>query len=215
MDQNIKKRFYELGIIPVVVLDREEDALPLANALLEGGLPCAEVTFRTEAAAGSIRKMAKECPELFVGAGTVLSEKQVDEALDAGAKFIVSPGLNPDVVKHCQKRGVPVIPGCCTPTEVEQAMGLGLDVVKFFPAEPAGGIRMIKAMSAPYSNVRFIPTGGLNEKNIATYLEESCILACGGSWMVKGDLVRNGKWEEMKQMTREAVELVKRYHTGL
>ncbi len=209
--QKMEEKLHEIGIVPVVVLEDEKLAVPLAKALIEGGLPCAEVTFRTSAAAGAIRRMTEECPEILVGAGTVLTPEQVDRAVEAGARFIVSPGLNPEVVKHCQKISVPVIPGCCTPTEVEAAMRLGLTSVKFFPAEPAGGIQMIKAMSAPYQNVKFMPTGGLNKDNVEAYLQEKCILACGGSWMVKGDLLREGRWDEIKKMTIEAAELVKKY----
>lgn len=205
----VLKKIQETGIIPVVVLNDAKDAAPLAKALCEGGLPCAEVTFRTDAAEESIRIMTKEFPEMFVGAGTVLTIEQVDRAVAAGAKFIVSPGLNPKVVKYCVEKGIPVTPGVCTPSEVEQAIELGLDVVKFFPAEPAGGLNMIKAMAAPYVGMKFMPTGGINAKNVREYLAYDRILACGGSWMVKGSLVEAGEFDKIKELTKEAVEIVK------
>lgn len=200
----------KIGIVPVVVLNDAGDAKNLAQALVNGGLPCAEVTFRTEAAEESIRIMSKEFPQMLVGAGTVLSTEQADRAVAAGAKFIVSPGFNPTVVKHCLDKNIPVTPGTQTPSEMEQAMELGLDVVKFFPAEPAGGLNMIKAVAAPYTTLSFMPTGGINLGNVEAYLKYDRILACGGSWMVKGDLVSAGKFDEIEKMTREAAELVKK-----
>ncbi len=205
----VLKKIQETGIIPVVVLNDARDAAPLAKALCEGGLPCAEVTFRTDAAEESIRIMSEQFPEMFVGAGTVLTIEQVDRAVGAGAKFIVSPGLNPKVVKYCVEKGIPVTPGVCTPSEVEQAIELGLDVVKFFPAEPAGGLNMIKAMAAPYVGIKFMPTGGINPKNVKEYLAYDRILACGGSWMVKGSLVEAGEFDKIKELAKEAVEIVK------
>ncbi len=204
----IFEQFRKIGIIPVVVLDDAKDAEPLAKALVEGGLPCAEVTFRTAAAAEAISIMAKHA-DLLVGAGTVLTPEQVDKAVEAGAKFIVSPGLNPRVVKHCIEKGVPITPGTQTPSEMEQALELGLDVVKFFPAEPAGGLAMIKAVAAPYTTLKFMPTGGVNAKNVRDYLAYDKILACGGSWMVKKDLVKAGKWDELTALVREAADIVK------
>ena len=203
---NIADKFEELGVIPVVVLNDTKDALPLAKALVEGGLPCAEVTFRTEAAEESIRIMAEQFPQMLVGAGTVLTTEQVDRAVAAGAKFIVSPGLNPKVVKYCIEKGVPVTPGTANPSDVEQAIELGLEVVKFFPAEAAGGLNMIKSMAAPYTNMKFMPTGGINASNLKSYLDFPKIIACGGSWMVKGDLVAAGKFDEIEKLTREAVQ---------
>lgn len=200
----------KIGIVPVVVLNDAEDAKPLAQALVNGGLPCAEVTFRTEEAEESIRIMAAEFPQMLIGAGTVLTTEQVDRAAAAGAKFIVSPGLNPKVVRHCLDKGIPVTPGTQTPSEMEQAMELGLDVVKFFPAEPAGGLNMIKAVAAPYTKLSFMPTGGINLNNVEDYLKYDRILACGGSWMVKGDLVSAGEFGKIEQMTREAADLVKK-----
>ena len=203
------KKIGSIGIVPVVVLNKAEDAEPLAKALVAGGLPCAEVTFRTDAAEESIREIAKKFPDMFVGAGTVLSIEQVDRAIGAGAKFIVSPGLNPKVVEYCIKKEYPVCPGIMTPTELEVALALGLDVVKFFPAENAGGLKMIKAMSAPYTMMKFMPTGGINATNVRDYLACDKILACGGSWMVKGDLVAAGRFDEIERLTHEASGIVK------
>ena len=197
------------GIVPVVVLNNASDAEPLAEALINGGLPCAEVTFRTEAAEDSIMLMSKKFPEMFVGAGTVLTTEQVDRAIGAGAKFIVSPGFNPKVVEYCLKNNYPITPGIMTPTELEMALGFGLDVVKFFPAENAGGLKMIKAMSAPYTMMKFMPTGGINAANVGDYLACDKILACGGSWMVKGDLVKEGNFAEIEKLTAEAAAIVK------
>lgn len=197
------------GIVPVVVLNKADDAQPLAESLIKGGLPCAEVTFRTDAAEESIRAIAKKFPEMFVGAGTILTPEQADRAVDAGAKFIVSPGFNPKVVEHCINKGYPVTPGIMTPTELEMALGFGLDVVKFFPAENAGGLKMIKAMSAPYTMMKFMPTGGINAVNVKDYLACDKILACGGSWMVKGDLINAGNFAEIERLTREASNIVK------
>ena len=203
------KQIGSTGIVPVVVLNKADDAEPLAQALVKGGLPCAEVTFRTDAAEESIRRIAKKFPEMFVGAGTVLTTEQADRAVGVGAKFIVSPGLNPKVVEHCLKKGYPITPGIMTPTELEMALGFGLDVVKFFPAENAGGLKMIKAMSAPYTMMKFMPTGGINATNVRDYLACNKILACGGSWMVKGDLINAGNFAEIEKLTREAAAIVK------
>ena len=203
------KKIGGTGIVPVVVLKNAGDAEPLAEALINGGLPCAEVTFRTEAAEESINRIAKKFPEMFVGAGTVLSVEQVDRAIGAGARFIVSPGFNPKVVEYCVKNDYPVCPGIMTPTELEMALGFGLDVVKFFPAEQAGGLKMIKAMSAPYTMVKFMPTGGLNAANVRDYLACDKILACGGSWMVKGDLIAAGDFAAIEKLTREASAIVR------
>ena len=201
----ILEQFQKLGIIPVVVIDDAKDAVPLAKALCEGGLPVAEVTFRTDAAEEAIRQMSEAYPEMLVGAGTVLTTEQVDRAVAAGAKFIVSPGLNPKVVKYCQEKNVPITPGTARPTDIEMALELGLEVVKFFPAEQNGGLAMIKAMAAPYTKVKFMPTGGINAKNLKSYLDFDKIIACGGSWMVPKDLVAAGDFEAIKNLTREAV----------
>lgn len=206
---SIMEQLGAIGIVPVVVLEDAKDALPLAEALLEGSLPCAEVTFRTEAAQESIRLMAERYPELLVGAGTVLTCEQADRAIDAGAKFIVSPGFNPKVTRFVLDAGLPMCPGICTPTEIEAALELDLDVLKFFPAEPAGGLPMIKALAAPYRSVQFMPTGGIGPKNVADYLAYDRILACGGSWMVKADLIRDGRFDEIARLTREAADIVR------
>ena len=205
--KTMAEQFYEYGVVPVVVLEEAKDALPLAKALVEGGLPCAEVTFRTAAAEESIRLMSEKYPEMLVGAGTVLTTKQVDRAAAAGAKFIVSPGFDPEIVDYCLEKKIPVFPGCITPSEVAQAVKRGLQVVKFFPAEQAGGVAMIKAMAAPYTMVKFMPTGGISAKNLADYLSFGKILCCGGSWMVKGDLIKNGEFDKIRELTKEAVEL--------
>ena len=199
----------QMGIVPVVVLNDVKNAVPLAQSLINGGLPCAEVTFRTEAAQESIAEISKNFPQMFVGAGTVLTTEQVDRAVDAGAKFIVSPGFNPKVVEYCIKKGYPITPGIMTPTELEMALEFGLDVVKFFPAENAGGLKMIKAMAAPYTKMKFMPTGGINPQNVREYLQCDKILACGGSWMVKGDLINSGNFAEIEKLTKEASQIVK------
>ena len=195
----------KMGIVPVVKLDNAADAEPLAKALCEGGLPCAEVTFRTDAAEEAIRIMTTKYPQMLVGAGTVLTTDQVDRAVGAGAKFIVSPGLNPKVVKYCIDKGIPVTPGTSNPSDVEQAIELGLEVVKFFPAEAAGGLNMIKSMAAPYVNMKFMPTGGINAKNLTSYLDFPKIIACGGSWMVSDAMIQAGEFDKIKEITREAV----------
>ena len=196
------------GVVPVVVLEDAKDAEPLAKALCEGGLPCAEVTFRTAAAADCIRIMSEKYPEMLVGAGTVLTTEQVDRAVANGAKFIVSPGFDPEIVDYCLEKDIPVFPGVITPSEVAQAVKRGLKVVKFFPAEQFGGVATIKALAAPYVGLKFMPTGGVNAKNLESYLSFNKIIACGGSWMVKGDLVKAGKFDEIKALTEEAVKLV-------
>lgn len=201
----VLQKIQKIGIVPVVVLNDAKDAAPLAKALCEGGLPCAEVTFRTAAAAEAIKIMTTEFPEMLVGAGTVLTTEQVDEAVAAGAKFIVSPGLNPKVVKYCVEKNIPITPGTANPSDLEQALELGLEVVKFFPAEAAGGLAMIKAMSAPYTKMKFMPTGGINASNLCSYLDFPKIIACGGSWMVSGALVEAGEFDKIRDLTREAV----------
>lgn len=202
----VLEKISKIGIVPVVKIDRVEDAVPLAKALCSGGLPCAEVTFRTDAAAGAIKAMTENFPDMCVGAGTVLNAAQVDAAADAGAQFIVSPGLNPNTVKYCMEKNIPITPGTSSPSDIEQAIELGLDVVKFFPAEQSGGLAKIKAMAAPYVNMKFMPTGGINAKNLTAYLDFNKIIACGGSWMVPGDLINAGEWDKIEQLTREAVQ---------
>ncbi len=197
------------GIVPVVKIDSAEDAVPLARALRNGGINCAEITFRTAAAKESIARITKEFPDMLVAAGTVLTPKQADDAMEAGARFIVSPGLNPLVVKHCIDKGYPIIPGVATPSEVEQGMSLGLSYLKFFPAEAAGGVNMIKSMAAPYTGVKFMPTGGINVKNAADYLNCKAVFACGGSWMVPSDKIAEGDFETIEKLTADAVKLLK------
>ena len=206
--KELAEKFQKFGVVPVVVLEDTKDAAPLAKALVEGGLPCAEVTFRTEAAEASIRLMAEQYPEMLIGAGTVLTKEQVDAAVKAGAKFIVSPGFDPEIVDYCLEKEIPVLPGCISPSEVAQAVKRGLNIIKFFPAEAAGGLAMIKAMAAPYTGLKFMPTGGINAKNLEEYLSCDKILCCGGSWMVKGDLVKAGKFDKIREMTKEARQLV-------
>ena len=206
--KDITERFEKIGVVPVVVLEDAKDAVPLATALVEGGLPCAEVTFRTKAAAESIRLMTEQFPEMLVGAGTVLTIEQVDDAVRAGAKFIVSPGFDAEIVDYCLKNEIPVFPGCISPSEVAQAVKRGLKIVKFFPAEPAGGISMIKAMAAPYTGIKFMPTGGINAKNLENYLSCDKIICCGGSWMVKGDFVKAGEFDKIRELTAEVHKLV-------
>lgn len=196
------------GVVPVVAIENAVDAVSLARALSEGGLNCAEITFRTDAAEESIRRIANSYPDMTIAAGTVLSPEQADRAISAGASLIVSPGLNPAVVEHCLKSGYPVIPGVVTPSEIELALSFDLRYLKFFPAEAAGGIKMIKAMSAPYSSVRFMPTGGINAENIVDYLSFSKVFACGGSWMVKSKLISDGEFDKIKELTAEAVRTV-------
>lgn len=195
-------------LVPVIVLESAKDADPLAAALVEGGLPVAEVTFRTDAAAESIRAMAAR-GDMLVGAGTVLSVEQADRAIDAGAQFLVSPGLNPEVVRYAQSRGIPICPGACTPTEIEQAMSLDLDVVKFFPAEQFGGVATLKAISAPYRQMRFMPTGGIGPGNVKEYLAFDRVIACGGSWMVKPELFAGGDFQKVTEAARHSVDLVR------
>ena len=202
------QQFEKIGIIPVVVIEDAKDAEPLGRALVEGGLPCAEVTFRTEAAEEAIKIMCEKFPDMLVGAGTVLTIEQVDRAVAAGAKFIVSPGINPKVVEYCVNKNIPITPGTCTPSNIETAIEYDLDVVKFFPAEASGGLRYIKAIAAPYTGMRFMPTGGINENNIREYLAYDRVIACGGSWMVKSELIKSGNFNKIMELTKEAVTIV-------
>ena len=205
---DVMKQLSLIGIVPVIAINDAADAVPLAKALIDGGLPCAEVTFRTAAAADAIKAMTEAYPEMVVGAGTVLTTEQVDRAVAAGAKFIVSPGLNPTTVKYCQEIGVPVCPGTANPSDIEIALSLGLDTVKFFPAEAAGGLKYIKSIAAPYGNVRFMPTGGVSEKNLLEYLSFNKIICCGGSWMVPGDAIKAKDWDRIRELTASAVQLM-------
>lgn len=207
--ENLIKEISAAGVVPVVKLDNAASAVKLAKALRKGGLNCAEITFRTDAAEETIKQIAEKYPDMLIAAGTVLTAEQADKAMAAGAKFIVSPGLNPDVVRHCKNKGYPIIPGVCTPGEVEKALSLGLKYLKFFPAEAAGGVKMIKAMAAPYTMVHFMPTGGINTANLADYLSCKAVFACGGSWMVPSDKINNGNFAEIEKMTADAVTLLK------
>ncbi|OOE37874.1 ketohydroxyglutarate aldolase [Salinivibrio kushneri] len=197
----LNQRLKAIRIVPVIAINNADDAVPLAKTLVDNGLPCAEVTFRTDAAARAIRLMRDAYPDMLIGAGTVLTTTQVDAAIDAGADFIVSPGLNPTTVKHCQQRGIPIIPGINNPSLVEQAMELGLDTLKFFPAEASGGIAMLKALSAVYP-VSFMPTGGVSEANVSDYLALPSVLACGGTWMVPGKLIDEQRWDEIAALIK-------------
>lgn len=206
--ENILKLIEGYGIVPVVRIEKAEDALPLGNALREGDLPLAEITFRTAAAEEAIRTLTQRVPELIVGAGTVLTIEQAGAAIGAGARFVVSPGFNPKVVSFCLDQGVPVIPGVNSPSQIEAALECGLRVLKFFPAEESGGAAFLKAVAAPYEGIRFIPTGGINPANLISYLSLKNVIACGGSWMVKPEWISAGKFAEITQRTREAVRLL-------
>ncbi len=211
----LSKQISEIGVVPVIKLNHpERDAAPLARALVAGGVPVAEVTFRAAGAATAIKLMAEECPDMLVGAGTVLTTGQVDEALAAGAKFIVTPGLDPDIVKYCQSKGVNVYPGCTTPTDYHTAYKLGLELIKFFPAEQSGGLAKIKAMSAPFPMFKVMPTGGISLKNLAEYIKAPVIAACGGSYMVTADLIDNNKWDEITDLCKQSVAIVKEARNG-
>lgn len=211
---SVLEEISRIGIVPVIKLDDAKDAVPLAKALCDGGLCCAEITFRTSAAEESIRLMSQEYPDMLIGAGTVLTASQAERAVNAGARFIVSPGLNPDVVKYCTGKNIPVTPGCANPSDIERAISLGLDVVKFFPAEAAGGLAMIKAMSAPYTDIMFMPTGGINADNINSYLAFPKVLACGGSFMVKDSLIKNGEFDKITELTKQAVNTMLGFEVG-
>ena len=206
----ISERISSIGVVPVIKLNHpERDAAPLAKALCAGGVPVAEVTFRAAGAATAIKLMAEACPDMLVGAGTVLTTAQVDETLEAGAKFIVTPGLDPDIVKYCQGKNLPIYPGCTTPTDYHTAYKLGLEVLKFFPAEQSGGLAKIKAMSAPFPMFKVMPTGGISLKNLGEYIKAPVICACGGSYMVTADLIDNNKWDEITELCKKSVEIVK------
>ena len=211
---NVVDQIGKMGIVPVVSLPDAAMAIPLAESLVRGGLPCAEITFRTAAAAESLALIARAHPDLVLGAGTVLTTEQADRAIDAGARFIVSPGTNPRVVEHCLKQGVPIFPGVCTPTEIETALSLGVNLLKFFPAESMGGVGLLKAVCAPYRQVRFIPTGGIETKNLASYLALPAVVACGGSWMVRPELIASGDYGKIEALTCEAVALVGQIRGG-
>lgn len=208
--QDVGALFAAIRVIPVVVLEDAADAAPLGDALAAGGLPCAEVTFRTAAAAGAIEALAQRS-DFLVGAGTVISVRQVDEAIAAGARFVVCPGLDPAIVEHCQQRSIPVLPGIATATELQAATRLGLDAVKFFPAEAMGGAKTVKALSGPFPGMRFVPTGGVGPEQLDGYLSQRAVLAVGGSWMVAPELIRAGDWDGIVDRTQRAVDLAATY----
>ena len=205
---DLTDRFRSIGIIPVIALEHAEDAEPLADALCGGGLPAAEVTFRTNAAAEVIRRMRNRRPEMLIGAGTILSPAQVDLALDSGASFLVSPGLNPRTAEYCLRKDAPYCPGVATASEIELALSFGLTAVKFFPAEPMGGLATIRALAAPYQTVRFMPTGGVTPERAAQYLRWERIFAVGGSWITPADLILAGRFDEIRRRAAEAAALV-------
>ena len=206
----LQQKISSIGVVPVIKLTNPtRDAKPLADALCAGGVPIAEVTFRAAGAADAIRIMTESHPEMLVGAGTVLTTAQVDEAVAAGASFIVTPGLDIEIVQYCQKKGVTIFPGCTTPTDYHAAYKRGLEVLKFFPAEQSGGLAKIKAMSAPFPMFKVMPTGGISLKNLGTYAASSVICACGGSYMVTADLIEGGQWDEITRLCEESVKIVK------
>ena len=204
--ESLVDQLRRLRIVPVIVIDDPADAVPLAQALADGGLPCAEVTFRTPRAAESLRRIAGECPSVVVGAGTVLTPEQAVRARESGARFIVAPGFSPAVVDYCVDHDIPVFPGVCTPTEVEAALAKGIDVLKFFPAEPMGGVAFLKAICAPYVGVRFSPTGGISAANVGSYLALPQVVACGGSWMAPSDWIAAKEFDRIREVARIAAD---------
>ncbi len=200
------KEIYELGIIPVVAIDDADNAVPLAKALRDGGLPAAEITFRTAAAEEAIRRITAECPDVLVGAGTVLTKEQCDRAIAAGAKFVVTPGFNPEMIKYIKSTGIPMMPGAATPGEMEQAMSMGLTNIKFFPAEANGGVNKLKALSGPYQAAKWMPTGGVNTNNLNDYLSFDRILCCGGTWIATSADIAQGKWDDITNKCKQAVK---------
>ncbi len=204
----IFEQFHKMGVIPIAVLDDAKNAVPLAETLCRNGLPCAEIMFNS-AAEESIKIISREFPDILVGAGRIMTAEQADRAMNAGAKFITSQGINPEIVQHCIDSFIPVIPGAITPSEVEQAINLGLNIVKFFPAEPAGGLPMIKALSESYNNLRFMPAGGITKKNIRDYLSCGVITACGINWITESELISSGRWDNVELLIKEAVKIVK------
>ncbi|MBL4829070.1 MAG: bifunctional 4-hydroxy-2-oxoglutarate aldolase/2-dehydro-3-deoxy-phosphogluconate aldolase [Aliivibrio sp.] len=205
--KTLNQRLSEIQVIPVIAIKDASKAVKLAQVLIENGLPCAEITFRTEHAVQAIKNMREAYPEMLIGAGTVLNSEQVDQSIDAGVDFVVSPGFNPETVKYCQQRGVAIIPGVNNPSLVEQAMSMGLTTLKFFPAEPSGGTAMLKALSAVYP-VKFMPTGGVNRANVNDYLSIPSVLACGGTWMVPNDLIEEEKWDELALLVAEVANII-------
>jgi len=208
MNNEMINKLKQFKVIPVIQINKVEHAVPLAKVLVENGLPVAEVTFRTEAAADAIKAMSEAYPEMCVGAGTVLNATQVDLAKAAGSEFVVAPGLNPNTVRYCQEVGMPIVPGVNNPSQVEQALELGLNFLKFFPAEASGGVAMVKSLLAPYVDVSLMPTGGIGKGNVNDYLAIDRVVCCGGTWMVAPSLIENEQWDEIAKLVREAVEHV-------
>jgi 2-dehydro-3-deoxyphosphogluconate aldolase/(4S)-4-hydroxy-2-oxoglutarate aldolase len=199
-----------IGLVPVITINKPQDAVPLARALLRGDIACAEITFRTPSAAEAIRRICGECPEMLIGAGTVLTVQQAEQAVQAGAQYIVSPGFGASVVDWCQEHNTPVLPGVATPTEINMALARGLKLLKFFPAEEVGGARMLKALYAPYSDVRFVPTGGIASHNLAQYIALPNVAACGGSWMATQSMISENSFDEIARLAGEARTIVRR-----
>lgn len=210
MDKQLFDKMKGYGVVPVIAIDSVDDALPMADAMIEGGLPCAEITFRTDAAAKVIETIAKKRPEMVVGAGTILSVENLKRAQDAGAAFGVAPGLNPKILEEAAKLNFPFVPGVVTPSEVEQALSFGVTVLKFFPAGPSGGIEMIKALYAPYGHmgIQFMPTGGVKPENLGDYLSNPAVPFAGGTWIAKKDMIARKEWDTIKNNCKKAVELV-------
>lgn len=206
---NVLEKIEKCGVVPVVVIENASQAKPLAQAILTGGLDCVEVTFRTQVAVEALRIMKQEFPQMTVGAGTVLTIEQAEAAVSARAEFIVSPGSNPKVIQYCMDHNICVIPGVMTPSEIERNLELGIDRMKFFPAEAAGGVKTIKAVSAPYGKVKFMPTGGIHINNVREYLEQPAVIACGGSWMVKKEFLETENYEKITELTKEVAGIVK------
>lgn len=211
----ILQRIGELGVVPVIAIEDADDAPKLGRALIAGGLPCAEITFRTAAAAEAISRMASECPDVLVGAGTVMTVAQAERAAAAGAQFVVTPGFDAAVVDWCIAHDLPITPGVLTPTEINMALNKGLKVLKFFPAEAGGGVKTLKAIAGPYPDVKFIPTGGVNAANLSGYLSLASVHACGGSWMVKKQLIAQGRFDEITELAKEAMALVQQIRQGV
>lgn len=207
---NVIERIEELKVIPVAAIENAKDAIPLANSLIEGGLPIIEITFRTAAATDAISQITKEFPELLVGSGTVLTIDQVKSSIESGAKFIVTPGYNPTIVDYCVENDITISPGLNSPSFVEWGLEKGLKCFKFFPAEVSGGIKMLQAFAGPYQGIKFIPTGGISDKNLLDYLSLPNVIACGGSWLVKKDLISAKNFEEIKKRVEDAVSLTKK-----
>lgn len=210
----LSEKISAIGVVPVIKLKNPEDAPKLGKALVEGGVPVAEITFRAAGADRAIKLMREACPDMLIGAGTVLTEEQIDKAVDAGASFIVCPGLDVELVKYAQKKGVPIYPGCTTPSDYHAAYRLGLELIKFFPAEQSGGMAKIKAMSAPFPMFKVMPTGGISLKNLADYVKNPVIAACGGSYMVTADLIEGGKWDEITALCKESRRIVEEARNG-